>query len=258
MTEAEWLGAPTGYTATQVIELMFHRTASRDGGVTLHVSQSERKLRLFACACCIRQVRPTMDTRIKDALTHACRFAEQECGREELGRHHALAQAVVAELSSLQNRSSDQNYLLFAAWAVMCASTAAEKDTQSHGYASSCFGFASQRSFVAAGFQAEAALDPTVSKEEAYEIEANVQIALLRDIFENPFRPAAFAPIWRTSTVIAIARHIYDSREFSPMPILGDALEDAGCDNEDILNHCRGDGPHVRGCWVVDLVLGKE
>jgi hypothetical protein len=51
---------------------------------------------------------------------------------------------------------------------------------------------------------------------------------------------------------------MHDSRDFSAMPILADALQDAGCDNEDILSNCRGDGPHDRGCWVVDLVLGKE
>jgi hypothetical protein len=51
---------------------------------------------------------------------------------------------------------------------------------------------------------------------------------------------------------------MYDSREFSAMPILADALQDAGCDSHDILDHCRGPGPHVRGCWVVDLVLAKE
>jgi hypothetical protein len=51
---------------------------------------------------------------------------------------------------------------------------------------------------------------------------------------------------------------MYDSRDFGAMPILADALQDAGCDNEDILDHCRGPGPHVCGCWVVDLVLGKE
>jgi hypothetical protein len=50
---------------------------------------------------------------------------------------------------------------------------------------------------------------------------------------------------------------MYESRHFSPMPILADALQDAGCDNPDVLDHCRGPGPHVRGCWVVDLVLGK-
>ena len=80
---------------------------------------------------------------------------------------------------------------------------------------------------------------------------------LLRDIFGNPFRPVAFDPNWRTSTVVSIAQGLYDTRDFSAMPILADALEDAGCDHADILDHCRGTGPHVRGCWVVDLVLGK-
>lgn len=51
---------------------------------------------------------------------------------------------------------------------------------------------------------------------------------------------------------------MYDSRDSSVMPILADALQDAVCENDDILNHCRGPGPHVRGCWLVDLVLGKE
>jgi hypothetical protein len=82
--------------------------------------------------------------------------------------------------------------------------------------------------------------------------------ALLREIFGNPFRPVAFDPAWRTSTAVALARQVYESREFGAMPILADALQDAGCDNEDILDHCRGPGPHCRGCWVVDLVLGKE
>jgi hypothetical protein len=83
-------------------------------------------------------------------------------------------------------------------------------------------------------------------------------INLLRDIFGNPFRPVTFDPSWRTDTVLSLARGMYESRDFSPIPILADALRDAGCDNEAILAHCRGDGPHVRGCWVVDLVLGKE
>jgi hypothetical protein len=80
----------------------------------------------------------------------------------------------------------------------------------------------------------------------------------IRDIFGNPFRPVAFSPAWKTDTAVALARQMYDSRDFGAMPILADALQDAGCDSDDILSHCRGDGPHVRGCWVVDLVLGKE
>jgi hypothetical protein len=84
--------------------------------------------------------------------------------------------------------------------------------------------------------------------------------SLLRDIFGNPFCPITFDSAWLTSTVSAVAKQMYDSRDFSAMPILADALQDAGCDNDDILNHCRDPKAttHVRGCWVVDLVLGKS
>ena len=82
---------------------------------------------------------------------------------------------------------------------------------------------------------------------------------LLRDVFGNPFRPVAFDAAWLTSTVTALARGMYDSRDFGAMPILADALQDAGCTSDDILGHCRdAHATHVRGCWVVDLVLGKE
>jgi hypothetical protein len=79
------------------------------------------------------------------------------------------------------------------------------------------------------------------------------------DIFGNPFRPVTFSAEWRTSTVVALARQMYDSRDFSAMPILADALQDAGCDHDEILKHCRDESAiHVRGCWVVDCILGKE
>jgi hypothetical protein len=81
---------------------------------------------------------------------------------------------------------------------------------------------------------------------------------LLRDVFGNPFHPVAFDPAWRTDTAGSLARTMYDSRDFGAMPILADALQDAGCDNADILNHCRDPKQvHVRGCWVVDLVLAR-
>jgi hypothetical protein len=85
-----------------------------------------------------------------------------------------------------------------------------------------------------------------------------VDVRDLYEVFGNPFRPVPFSPLWRTESATSIARKMYKSRDFSDMPILSDALRQAGCENEDILNHCRGAGPHVRGCWVVDLVLGKE
>jgi hypothetical protein len=81
---------------------------------------------------------------------------------------------------------------------------------------------------------------------------------LLRDIVGNPFRPVEVAPEWRTDAALSLARQMYESRDFSLMPILADALQDAGCEDEDVLNHCRGPGPHVRGCWVVDLVLDRK
>ena len=83
------------------------------------------------------------------------------------------------------------------------------------------------------------------------------RVAVLRDVAGNPFRTVDFSPEWRTSTAAAVARGMYESRDFSAMPILADALQDAGCEDAEVLDHCRGPGPHVRGCWVVDLVLGK-
>src|SRR5262249_32627622 len=109
---------------------------------------------------------------------------------------------------------------------------------------------------------------------------------VLRDLFGNPFRLKIFDPGWRTSTVVPLARHIYDERAYELMPILADALDDARCTDADILHHCRQPeqrvsnfldeieaerraredyvqdyrelGDHFRGCWVVDLILQKQ
>ncbi|VTR99153.1 Uncharacterized protein (Fragment) OS=uncultured bacterium PE=4 SV=1 [Gemmata massiliana] len=91
-----------------------------------------------------------------------------------------------------------------------------------------------------------------------YDTERAAQAALLREVAGNPFRHVTFSHSWRTSTVLAITAQIYQWCDFSAMPILADALQDAGCDCTDVLDHCRNAGSHVRGCWVVDLVLGKE
>jgi hypothetical protein len=87
------------------------------------------------------------------------------------------------------------------------------------------------------------------------------QCLLLRDVVGNPFCPVILRPIWRTSDVCALARVIDEERAWpggrldgARMAVLGDALEEAGCTSQDILDHCRGAGPHVRGCWVLDLV----
>jgi hypothetical protein len=81
---------------------------------------------------------------------------------------------------------------------------------------------------------------------------------LFREVLGDPLRPISVHSSWLSSTIVALAQAIYDDRAFKRLPVLADALEEAGCTDAEILRHCRGPGPHVRGCWVVDLVLGKE
>jgi hypothetical protein len=87
------------------------------------------------------------------------------------------------------------------------------------------------------------------------------QARLVREIFGNPFRVRQFDPAWRHAqggAVLNIATAIYQERTWAEMPILADALEDAGCDDRVLLDHLHSPAPHVRGCWVLDLILGRE
>jgi hypothetical protein len=99
--------------------------------------------------------------------------------------------------------------------------------------------------------------------------DSDVQVALLHEIFGNPFRPPAAPPAavlaWSTGTVRRLAEGIYVERrtptgtlDGARLAILADALLEAGCDNKEIIQHCRGEGPHVRGCWALDWILGKS
>jgi hypothetical protein len=100
-----------------------------------------------------------------------------------------------------------------------------------------------------------------VEWDEKHGDEPSHQLALLHDVFGNPFRPLDLYPTWLAwngGTIPKLAQAIYDERRFADLPILADALEEAGCDNADVLAHCRSEGQHVRGCWVVDLLLGKS
>src|SRR5262249_54741761 len=103
---------------------------------------------------------------------------------------------------------------------------------------------------------------------KTFEAERRVQCDLLREVMGDPFRCVAVAPGWRArggEPVPRLGEAIYEGRSLpggtldgARRPILADALEDAGCTEAAILEHCRGPGPHVRGCWVVDLILGKS
>jgi hypothetical protein len=89
----------------------------------------------------------------------------------------------------------------------------------------------------------------------ARKAEKRKQCHLLRDLFGSPFRPVTFHPSWRSNAVVALATAAYTDRDFTVMPVLADALEEAGCSDEQILTHCRSPGEHARGCFVLDLVL---
>jgi hypothetical protein len=121
-----------------------------------------------------------------------------------------------------------------------------------------------------AAYSAASSLGFSVGGDEAFgeswskavEAEKKIQAHLLRDVVGNPFRPPPALALavreWNENTPGRIAQTIYEEGAFDRLPILADALEDAGCGSADILAHCRGPGPHVRGCWVVDLILGKQ
>jgi hypothetical protein len=81
---------------------------------------------------------------------------------------------------------------------------------------------------------------------------------LIRDAFRGPLRPIRAGPTWLVGAPRKVAVTVYQEHRFADVPILADALEDAGCDHADLLSHLRGPGPHVRGCWALDLILGKE
>jgi hypothetical protein len=184
-----------------------------------------RKLRLLVCAWCNRRWN-ALDEGYQKALEVAERFAEGQASCAEL------------DLARQAARATRRMYGVPCAYARGIQYT----DAVSAAAHLACFSYERR--------------DPEIL--EARAEERRLQIVLLRDIFGNPFRPVAFDPEWRTDTAVTLAHQMYESRDFGAMPILADALQDAGCEEADILDHCRGPGPHVRGCWVVDLVLGKE
>lgn len=245
MTEQEWFA--TAYTS----ELWCSEPLA---------ACSLRKMRLWACACCrlIWHLIPTergrraveVAERVADGRAteeeRAAAQAEAERAREELGPERGSMGWVDAEVMTAIEytiaadlEDDPEGVSLHASRA--CRRFAAITDPKHT---------APDRGNYDAGYG-----PPAIEAEEAACREHTI---LLREIVGNPFRPVAVATSWLTSEALALARGIYEEKAFDRMPILADALQDAGCDSDDVLDHCRGPGPHVRGCWVVDLVLGKE
>jgi hypothetical protein len=237
-----------------------------------------RKFRLFACACCRRVAHLLTDERSHRALDVFEMYLDGVLTLKEYGTGEreaaeaCAAQARIAGGNEFARGSSEADRVrlfasVFAAQAVTdCFGSVASAPAD-------CCG-------ALRGYGTAALTDDTQLREVGDRIEAQeraAQAALLRDIFGNPFSPIPFDPGWRTKEVVALARKLYAARDYDEMPELADALQDAGCENEPILNHCRysslraaesDDSPgtghgtrlalHVRGCWVLDLVLGKS
>jgi hypothetical protein len=206
---------------------------SFDGkGLLQAITPSDRKLRLFGCACCWRILESFPNAAYREAL-------------EQLERHIDDPSVGKVETRDLFLTSDSGPHDESWYFALAREATARLFDAPGDVMAWD------------ASFQTCVAMS-SFNGDASIESERSIHANLLRDIFGNPFRPVALDPRWLTTSVLDLARIIYDERAFERMPILADALMDAGCDNDDILNHCRGAGPHVRGCWVVDLLLGKE
>jgi hypothetical protein len=211
----------------------------------------ERKLRLFAVACCRRIGHLLLDTRARDAVELAERFADRLVGDGERVAARKAAQRAA------QSRAVTPRPL-----APKC-----ERRATSAVY------YAAARDACEAAYNApQLAVEALIWSAGGYtgsdaqairKSEQARQASALRDIVGNPFRPPpAIDPTWlrwNEGTAAGIAQAIYDERAFDRMPVLADALEEAGCDNEEVLAHCRQQGAgHVRGCWVLDLLLAKE
>jgi hypothetical protein len=194
-------------------------------------SASERKLRLFACAC----IQASMDY---FPFTYFTQFWHEVLNAAYRLEDNSISASEVTGLVQLNRVVIDYRHTLLV-------------EQLAHSFT---LGNLSELS-VSLGILVND------SRSTHYWQPSSVLLAAfshyIRDIFGNPFRRVTLDPSWLTSTVVALAEGIYQEMAFDRMPILSDALMDTGCDNEDLLNHCRHAGEHCRGCWVLDLILGK-
>jgi hypothetical protein len=213
---------------------------------------SARKQRLFACACC-RRVAFMVDAWAYDfrrddyrrALATAEWFADGEATAAELANAHSDADDSTFINADLEYADLDGGVDPFRD--VASADPAVVADI-------------GQQILL---LVREFGTDPTATgprrRHDAEErAERAAQAHLLRDLLGNPFHPTAFDAGWRSPVVAQLAAKCYQARTFDRLPILADALQDAGCNAEELLAHLRGSGPHARGCWAVDQVLAKE
>jgi len=273
MNESDWL---TNADLQQMLNLLRGKVG-------------ERKLRLFAVASCRQVCHLLADSRLRHALETVEQYAESNATQQEIdfarafaeqAREPSRAQAeqLAAEHDAAWRRLRPEQRRRWPIWeplvegllladATHCAAEAtvwaatiqaefmADPSTDTVQLAGVYAATADE--FWRKAKLAEAGNRNTVAWENAHKEALQTGAASLRDIFGNPFRPITVDPAWRTATVVALTEAIYADRAFDRLPILADALEEAGCTSAELLSHCRQPGEHVRGCWAVDLVLGK-
>jgi hypothetical protein len=235
MNEAKWLGWT--HPDVMVGHLIGHGFRQRFG------RRRDRKLHLLACACCRYIWHLLTEERARKALEVCERYENQPIDRVALEAAGYATSAASSASKHYPGREACR-----AVWGAVQVALGCSKWLGSV--------FIAAR--VALRARAKAAGCDVLRAELGFRRD---QVHIIRDVFGNPFRPVTLEPIWlvwRDRTVCRLAQAIYDERRFADLPILADALEDAGCDNADILDHCRRPGEHVRGCWVVDALLGKS
>jgi hypothetical protein len=202
------------------------------------VRGTDRKARLFGVACCRRVWHLLTDPRSRAAVDKAELFAEGMTTRRALRDANDLAALATPDIESKGIRD-----------AAIAATKVAESEV------SAC---TSGVSYAVANAVAEKG--SPCNFVDSIHAENLAHVSLIHCIVGNPFRPVTLNPTWlqwNANTVRKMAQAIHDDRDFELLPILADALEEAGCDNREVLDHCRSDGEHVRGCWVVDLLTGN-
>jgi hypothetical protein len=206
---------------------------------------SDRKLRLVCCALCRAVEHLLANERYQKALDVAERYADGLAGVGELRKANGVVNEAIRHTDEYA-WSEDKQGMLVAANAVSWATTLREPPDPP-AYLAGC---------AALGAKSASSIEGLSDRV----IHAR-QCALLRDILGPlPFRPVT-VPLsvlgWNDGAVVKLAQAIYSERRFGDLPILADALEEAGCDDPEILAHCRAAGPHFRACWVIDALLGK-
>jgi hypothetical protein len=225
MTEEKWK------TATGIVGML----------AVPQVASNLRKMRLFGVACCRQVLGWSADAPVQDTLAIAEQYADGELTDGGVRRR---SRAVTTAYYTLMRTKGAQNSKRGRAELLSLTASMSTLEPEARNAA---------KSTVDRILGGRAVLGD-LSVQNLRKLFPD----LLRCIFGNPFHPVTLDPSWLTSTALALARGIYVERAFDRMPILADGLQDAGCNNEAILDHCRGPGPHTRGCWVCDLGLGKE